>query len=244
MFTAFFHSFIYLPIYNALALFVSWMPAGDVGLAIILITVLVKVILFPLAVRASHTQIAMRALEPQMKELRERYKNNAQELALKTMALYRENKVNPFASFLIILIQLPVIFGLYWVIWADSKSGIFDPTLLYSWVTGPQVSSFVFLDLVPLAEGSVILAVLVGLTQYYLSRLMMPAAPEKTGKAFQDDLATSMHLQMRYVFPILLAIISYVATAAIALYFLTSNIFGIMQEFAARRRHNKEMYGN
>lgn len=220
------------------------MPAGDVGLAIILITVLVKVILFPLAVRASHTQIAMRALEPQMKELRERYKNNAQELALKTMALYRENKVNPFASFLIILIQLPVIFGLYWVIWADSKSGIFDPTLLYSWVTGPQVSSFVFLDLVPLAEGSVILAVLVGLTQYYLSRLMMPAAPEKTGKAFQDDLATSMHLQMRYVFPILLAIISYVATAAIALYFLTSNIFGIMQEFAARRRHNKEMYGN
>lgn len=237
MFSAFFHSVIYLPIYNALALFVSWMPSGDVGLAIILITVVVKVILFPLAVKASHTQVVMRSLEPQMRELRERHKDNAQELALKTMALYREFKVNPFASFFIILIQLPVIFGLYWVIWADSSSGVFDTALLYSWVTQPQVSSFTFLNLIPLGEGSVLLALLVAVTQYYLSQLMMPKAPEKTGKSFQDDLATSMHLQMRYVFPLLLGVISYVATAAIALYFLTSNIFGIMQEFAARRRH-------
>lgn len=237
MFAAFFHTVIYVPIYNALALFVSWLPMGDVGLAIICITILVKLILFPLAVRASHTQLAMRALEPQLKVLRERYKTNAQELALKTMALYRENKVNPFASFLIILIQLPVILGLYWVIWADSKTGVFNPDLLYSFVTQPQVSSFIFLNWIPLGTGSILLAVLTGITQFYLSRLMMPAAPEKTGKAFQDDLATSMHLQMRYVFPVLLGGIAYVATAAIALYFITSNIFGIMQEFAARRRH-------
>lgn len=239
MFTAFFQSFIYLPIYNALALFVSWMPSGDVGLAIVLITVVVKVILFPLAVKASHTQIAMRALEPEMRILREKYKDKPQDLALKTLALYKENKVNPFASFLVVLIQLPVIFCLYWVIWADSSSGIFDTTLLYSWVTQPQVSSFTFLNLIPLAEGSILLALLVAVTQYYLSRLMMPSAPEKTGKSFQDDLATSMHLQMRYVFPLILGVISYVATAAIALYFLTSNIFGIMQEFAARRRHRE-----
>jgi YidC/Oxa1 family membrane protein insertase len=243
MFASFFHAAIYLPIYNALALFVSWMPSGDVGLAIILITVLVKVILFPLAVKASHTQIAMRALEPELKEIRERYKDNSQELALKTMALYKENKVNPFASFLVVLVQLPVILGLYWVIWADSKTGIFDTFFLYTWVTQPQVTSYVFLNLIPLATGSIILSALVAASQYFLSRLMMPVAPAKTGKSFQDDLATSMHLQMRYVFPLLLGVISYVATAAIALYFLTSNIFGIMQEFAARRRHN-ETHGN
>ena len=238
MLSSFFHTAIYLPIYNALAVFVSWMPAGDVGLAIILITVLVKVILFPLAVKASHTQLAMRALEPQLKEIREKYKDNSQELALKTMALYKDNKVNPFASFLVVLIQLPVILGLYWVIWADSKTGIFDPALLYTWVHQPQVTSYVFLNIVPLATGSIVLSLLVAGTQYYLSRLMMPSAPIKSGKAFQDDLATSMHLQMRYVFPAILGVISYVATAAIALYFLTSNIFGIMQELAARRRHD------
>jgi YidC/Oxa1 family membrane protein insertase len=71
---------------------------------------------------------------------------------------------------------------------------------------------------------------------------MMPTAPEKSGKQFMDDLAASMHIQMRYVFPILLGVISYVATAAIALYFLTSNIFGILQEFSARRRH-RETHG-
>ena len=244
MISSFFHSVIYVPIYNALALSVSWMPAGDVGLAIVLITVLVKVILFPLAVRASHTQVAMRALEPKLKEIREKYKDNAQELTLKTLALYKENKVKPFASILIVLIQIPVILGLYWVIWADSKTGVFDPTLLYSWVTQPQVSSYIFLNLIPLGVGSVLLSGLVCISQFMLSRIMMPKAPEKTGKSFQDDLATSMHLQMRYVFPILLGVISYVATAAIALYFLTSNIFGIMQELAARQRHAEETHGN
>ena len=239
MFVSFFTHFIYNPIYNALALFVSWVPGGDVGMAIILITVLVKVILFPLAVRASHTQLAMRALEPELRALREKYKDNSQELALKTLALYREKKVNPFAGFLVILIQLPVIFGLYWVIWKE-KSGVFDASILYSWVTPPDVVSFDFLGLVPIGVGSLFLAVLTALTQYYLSKLMMPTAPTSTGKSFQDDLATSMHLQMRYVFPVLLGVIAYVATAAIALYFITSNIFGIIQELVARERHNEE----
>lgn len=243
MFTAFFHSFIYLPIYNALALFVSWVPYGDVGIAIILITVLVKLVLFPLAVRASHTQLAMRALDPQLRALRETYKDNRQELALKTLALYRENKVHPFASILVVLVQLPVIFGLYWVIWTDSKSGVFDPALLYTWVSVPQVTSYTFLNLIPLGAGSVLLALLVALSQYVLSRMMMPAAPTKSGKQFMDDLAASMHIQMRYVFPLVIGVIAYVATAAIALYFLTSNLFGILQELSARRRH-AETNGN
>lgn len=239
MFVSFFTNFIYIPIYNALAFLVSAIPGGDVGVAIILITIVVKVVLFPLAVKASHTQIAMRALEPELRALRERYKNNNQDLALKTLALYKEKKVNPFASILVVLIQLPVIFGLYWVIWKE-RSGIFDTALLYSFVTPPDVVSFAFLGLIPIGVGSIGLAVLAGITQYYLSRLMMPTAPVSTGKSFQDDLATSMHLQMRYVFPVLLGVIAYVATAAIALYFITSNIFGIIQELVAQERHNKE----
>lgn len=239
MLSAFFNAAIYEPIYNALAFFVSWIPGGDVGVAIVLVTVVVKVILFPLAVRASHTQIALRALEPEVQKLRERHKDNNQELAMKTLALYRENKVSPFASFGILLLQLPVIFGLYWVIWREAQDGGFDPSFLYSFMTPPDVVSFTFLGLVPLAEGSIILALLVALTQYILSRLMMPEAPRPTGKSFQDDLAKSMHLQMRFVFPVILGVISYVATAAIALYFVTSNIFGIMQELVAHRRHQE-----
>jgi YidC/Oxa1 family membrane protein insertase len=237
MFVSFFNGFIYAPIYNALALLVSWVPSGDVGVAIILITVVVKLILFPLAVKASHTQIAMRTLEPKLKELRDKYKDTPQDLALKTLALYKENKINPFASILILLIQLPVILGLYWVIWAESSQGVFNEASLYAWVTPPDVSSFIFLNLIPLGQGSILLSIIVFGTQYVLSKMMIPTAPIPTGKGFQDDLAKSMHLQMRYVFPIILGAISYVATAAIALYFITSNIFGIIQELAARRRH-------
>jgi YidC/Oxa1 family membrane protein insertase len=185
----------------------------------------------------------MRRLEPELKALRDAYKDKPQDLALKTMALYKDNKINPFASFVVLFIQLPVILGLYWVIWAESKGGTFDPTILYPFVHAPTAVSFNFLGILPIASSSIILAGLVAISQYYQTSLMMPHAPEKTGKAFQDDLATSMHLQMRYVFPVLLGVISYVATSAVALYFLTSNFFGIMQELVAKARHDKE-YGS
>lgn len=237
MISSFFHEVIYAPIYNALAFLVLWIPGGDVGLAIILITIVVKLILFPLAVRASRTQHAMRDLEPKLKELREKHKGNAEMLARETLALYRTEKVNPFASILLLLIQLPIILGLYWVILAEGTGSAFDQTVLYSWISAPTTTSFSFLGLIPLAEGSIILALLVAVTQFYQARLMMPVAPVKTGKSFQDDLAASMHLQMRFVFPIVLGVVAYVAGAAIALYFLTANIFGIIQEVVAKRLH-------
>lgn len=237
MFVSFFHQVIYAPIYNALAFLVSWVPGGDVGIAIILITVVVKLILFPLAVRASRTQHAMRDLEPKLKELREKHAGSAETLARETLALYRAEKVNPFASILLLILQVPVILGLYWVILAEGLGGTFDAALLYPGVPVPEVASFSFLGLIPLAGGSIALAILVAATQFYLARLMMPVAPVKTGKGFQDDLAASMHLQMRFVFPIVLGVVAYVAGAAIALYFLTSNIFGIIQEVVAKRLH-------
>lgn len=240
MISSFFQTVIYAPIYNALAFLVSNVPGGDVGVAIIIITVIVKLVLLPLAVRASRTQHAMRDLEPKLREIREKNKDNNEALARATLALYKENGVNPFASFFLLFLQIPVILGLYWVILAEGVKGTFDPNVLYSWVHAPETVSFTFLGLVALAGGSVILSLLVAVTQFVQARLMMPVAPTPTGKGFQDDLAASMHLQMRYVFPIVLGVVSYVAGGAIALYFITSNIFGIIQELIARKLH----YGN
>ena len=226
-----------MPLYNTLAFTVAWVPGGDVGVAIIIVTILIKVILFPLAVRASKTQHAMRDLEPELTAIKEKNKGNNEALARATLALYKEHGVRPFASILILLIQIPIILGLYWVILAEGTGGTFDPTLLYSFVVVPAVTSFSFLGLLPLKEGSIILAILVAATQFWQAQLLMPVAPTKTGKGFQDDLASSMHLQMRYVFPVVLGAVAYVAGAAIALYFVTSNIFGIMQEIIAKRMH-------
>ncbi len=240
MIGSFFHAFIYAPIYNALAFAVYWVPGGDVGVAIILITILIKLILFPLAVKASQTQHAMRDLEPQLKEIKEKHKDDSQGLAKATLALYAEYKVNPFASILLLLIQIPIILGLYWVIIAEGHTGEFSPDILYSFVDAPTTVSFIFLGLVEIAKGSIVLSLIVAGTQYIQAKLLMPKAPVASGKqSFQDDLAASMHLQMRYVFPVILGVVSYVASSAVALYFITSNIFGIIQELVAKRRHQK-----
>ena len=97
----------------------------------------------------------------------------------------------------------------------------------------------VFLGLIDLAGKSVLLAAIVVVTQFLYARLMMPSAPATTGKSFQDDLSKSMHLQMRYLFPIVLGVIAYATNGIIALYFIVSNLFGILQELVVRAQVKK-----
>ncbi len=239
MIETFFSAVVYYPIYNALAAAVLIVPYGDVGLAIVLITILVKLLLFPLALKASHAQHTMRKLEPELRKIRDENKDNSAELAKKTLALYSQNGISPFSSFLLLLIQIPVILGLYWVILAESQVGGFDPSYLYPFIPVPTVSSFNFLGLIPIRESSILLAIFVAISQYFQAKFMMPTPPVATGKQFQDDLASSMHLQVRYVLPFVLGIVSYTFGAAISLYFITSNLFGIMQEVVASKRLKK-----
>lgn len=237
-----FDATIYHPIYNALAFLVNIVPGADVGIAIILLTIVIKLILFPLSMVAVRTQIIMRELDPKLKELRKELKDKPEELARKTLALFKENRVNPFASILLIIIQLPVIIGLYFVFFNEGNGGGFDPNILYSFIAEPMNASFSFLGLVDLTSSSIVLALLVAASQYVVSRMMMPTAPEQPDgekRSFQADLQKSMHVQMRYVFPIVIGVIAYVISAAVALYFLVSNLFAIGQEIYVKRTHKK-----
>jgi YidC/Oxa1 family membrane protein insertase len=226
--------------YNALAFLISSVPGGDVGVAVIVLTIIVRVILFPLALSASRTQSAMRKVDPELRALRDKYKDNKEELAKQTMALFRENKINPFSSIFFVLVQLPIIIGLYIVFNSEGKTLIIDPAVLYPFISAPGSSSLIFLGLIDLSVGSLVLAVLVAVTQYFYSQLLMPNAPVSTGKSFQDDLMKSMHLQMRYVFPVVLGVIAFVTSGVIALYFVVSNVFGILQELMVKRLHHEE----
>lgn len=239
---ALFDAAIYHPIYNALAFLVNIVPGADVGIAIILLTVLIKLILFPLSMVAVRTQIIMREIDPKLKELRKELKEKPEELARKTLALFKEYKINPFASIFLIIIQLPVIIGLYFVFFNEGDGGGFDPNILYSFIAEPMNASFNFLGILDLTSSSIILAVLVAASQYAVSRMMMPAPKQEEGeeKSFQADLARSMHIQMRYVFPIVIGVIAYVISAAIALYFLVSNLFAIGQELYVKRTYKQE----
>lgn len=230
-----FNTFIYDPIYNSLAFLVSIVPGGDVGVAIILLTVAIKLFLFPLSLVAIKTQLVMREIDPELKRLRKDLKEKPEELAKKTLTLFKENKINPFASIFLILIQLPVIVGLYFVFLHEGSGAGFDPALLYSFITAPTPVSFSFLGLIDLTGRSAVLAVLVAISQFAVSRMMMPNAPGNDGtQSFQNDLARSMHVQMRYVFPFVMGGIAYAISAAVALYFLVSNVFALGQEIYVR----------
>lgn len=235
-----FHAIFYRPLYNGLILFMDTFPWLDAGIAIIVFTVLVKLILFPLSKKASVTQIEMRKIEPELSKIREKYKDDRQEQARRTMELYREKKVSPFSSFFSLLIQLPIIFALYYIF---LKSGLpaVNESLLYSFVGRPENINMNFLGLINITGKSMVLAFFAGVTSFFQMRLSVPPSPKsQDGKSsFQHDFARSLNLQMKYFFPILLFFISYRISGVVALYFFTSNLFTIGQEIFIKKKFAK-----
>jgi YidC/Oxa1 family membrane protein insertase len=243
MIGAAFHTWVYLPIYNALVYFVDVVPSHDIGIAVIVVTIIVRIILYPLAKKAIRSQMAIKAIQPELEELKKKFKDKPEEQGRAMFALYRERKVNPFSGLFLLLIQLPILLGLYWV-FAQGGFPVVDPTLLYSFVLMPEHVNMNFLGLIDMGGKSVILAVLVGITQALYTRLSMgpstPRAPRasqsKTEVSFSEEMARSFDVQARYVLPVIIGIVSYFVAAAAPLYWVTSNIFMIMQELIAGRR--------
>ncbi len=215
-------------------------PWVDAGVIVVLFTAIIKLILFPLSKKAVNTQIQMKAVEPELAEIKEKYKNDKQELARKTMDLYKEKGIRPFTSVLLVFIQLPIIFALYRVFWHSGLPTV-NTDILYSFVHVPESINMMFLGLINISLKSKILAVLVGLSAYLQARIVTPKpVPKKdtnpNDNSFKHDFARSMSIQMRYVFPIIAVFISYGISAAISLYWITSNIFTIGQELFLKRK--------
>lgn len=242
MFKAAFFNFIYDPLYNGLVYLVDVVPNHDIGIAIILLTIVVKIVLFPLSRQAVRTQIAMREVAPEIEKIKERLKEKQEEQAKAIFALYRERGIRPFSSFFLILIQFPILFGLYWVFWHGGLPTV-DTSLLYSFVRVPEMVNMEFLGLMDMRERSILLAILAGLTQLAYARLSMgPRKPKATNveASFSNDMAHSFDLQARYILPLIVAGISYTLAAAVPLYWTTSNLFMIVQELLMGRRFHDE----
>jgi YidC/Oxa1 family membrane protein insertase len=241
MISSAFTTLIYEPLYNTLVFFVAVVPGWDVGVAVILLTILVKVLLFPFSLKSLRTQLKLRTLEPELKSLKERHKSDPQAQARAMMELYRSNQVRPFLSFFLVLVQLPIIFGLYWVFY---KGGL--PVVafehLYSFIPIPLQPSMEFLGIIDIsAKHNIFFALLVGTSQYFQVILSLPPLPPRAETAsVQDDFARSMQLNMRYVLPVILAGVTYVLPAAVGLYWMVNNLFTIAQEWYVRRKYAKE----
>lgn len=236
-----FHSFIYLPIHNLLVFLVGSVPNGDLGIAVILVTLAIKFILMPLSLAAVKTQRMMRVIEPELKEIRETYKDDRETQAREMLALYKKYGVKPFASILLLIIQIPIVLGLYFVA-SEAAQTALDPALLYGFVTVPTIFSTEFLGMFSVTTSSIVLAIIAGVTQYAYAAYAIPV-PEKSEKpnpSMQEEFGRAMALQARFMFPLLIALFSY-TSGALALYFAASNLFMVGQEFIARTffKHQK-----
>ncbi len=235
----FFHDTLYQPLYNGLVFLIDVLPGADVGLAVLFLTVAVKLILLPLSEKAVATQLNMKRLEPELNEIKNKYKDNKEKQAEAMLNFYREHKINPLASFLVILIQMPIIISLYYVFYKGGLPEV-NQELLYSFVKVPTEVDMNFLG-IDIAGKSLIFAILVGVSQFFQMKLSVPSMPPREIKkgppSLKEELARSMNLQMRYVLPVFVAIVAFNISGAVGLYWTTSNIFAIGQELYIRRKY-------
>jgi YidC/Oxa1 family membrane protein insertase len=230
---SFFHTILYVPIYNLLIFLVGIIPHGDVGIALIGVVVVVRVLILPLSLSMVRTQKAMQVLNPEIKALQEKYKDDKETLAKETFALYKKYKLNPFASIFTLIIQLPVLITLYFIA-KGSSLYVVNTALLYPFIHMPAVLSPLFLGFFVLSKSNLILAALSALSQFGYAYYGMPVPPappkSKDGSpaSMQEEFGRAMQMQMRFVLPIIIGIVSY-TSGALALYFITSNIIMVLQ---------------
>ncbi len=240
MFSTIWHTFFFDPVYNSLIFFIDIIPGGDVGLAIIATVLLVKTILLPLSIKAVKTQKIMREIEPKLKEIKDKYKDDRQKQAEAMMAVYREAGMNPLASIFLIFLQIPIVIALYFSVYSGGGIALPDINidLLYSFVAAPVDITMNFLGMIDITERSLLLALGAGITQYIHVNITMPKLPPKDPSAepnLREDFMRNMQTQMKYVMPIMITGVAYFISAAIALYFLVSNLTTIAQETYIRK---------
>jgi YidC/Oxa1 family membrane protein insertase len=231
---ALWNTLLYEPFVNALAALVSLLPGGDVGLAVIILTLLVKIILYPLSQRAIESQAQMGLVAPEINKIKNSGASKEEQARL-TFELYRKHKINPFSG---CLIQIPVIIVIIALYSVFLKGVNFDASVLYSFVPEPEKIGTFFLGMVDVTTKSLPLAIIAGITQY-LQAHYMPKPQEQpagAGNTFQESFSKSMHVQMKYVFPFVVGFFAYTISGAIALYLITSNIFAIGQQIYAKKK--------
>jgi YidC/Oxa1 family membrane protein insertase len=237
-----FHIIFYQPLFNAL-LWIYSVAGNDLGIAVIVLTVLIKIILFPLGARAIRSQKTMAELQPKIKEIQEKYKNNKEEQAKAVMDFYKKEKINPFSGILPSLIQLPILIALYWVFMSfkgdpSSASAVLSLSTqqiadLYSFIHISSVST-AFLGFLNLIKPSIVLAILAGVLQFLQVKMVSPKIAKKSAK--NSDFAMKMQTQMQYFLPIFTIIILTKLSAAIGLYWVTTTLFTIGQQYFLSRK--------
>jgi len=229
-----FHIILYQPLFNALIFLYNTITFHDLGIAIILLTILVRLILYPVFYKSIKNQTLMQKLQPEIQKIQHDHKDNKEKQAQALMALYRQHKVNPFAGFFLLFIQLPILIALYRVFLNGFKPEDFSN--LYNFIHAPEAINHLFLGLIDLKNRSILMVGLAAIAQYLQSRLTLPKRLEKD----QENVASRISRQMIYVGPLLTTLVLYPLPAAIGLYWLTTSAFSLIQQIIINKKLNQD----
>ena len=243
--------FVFKPLYNGLVVIMDVLPWADVGIAVIIFTVVIRLILFPLSKSSLLTQVRMKEVEPETNKIKAQYATDRQTQGLKIMELYRSKGIKPFSGILLVIIQLPILIALISVFYKITPN--IHPELLYSFVAVPVVKLTLFG--LNIGSKSIILALMTAVAQFLQLHFSIAARQQKAiallnkGQPqptdFASQLSGSMTSQMKFFLPIIAFVSTYwiipvkfpQAASIIAIYWTVSALFTLGQELYIRKRH-------
>lgn len=231
-----YHIIFYQPIFNLLIWFYNIVPGHDIGLAIIFVTIIIKIVLYPFSLQGIKAQKALQDLQPKTDDLKKQYKDDQPGLAKATMELYKKEKVSPFSSCLPLLIQFPFLIAVYSVFrnGLSNKQG-FD--ILYPFVHNPGNISVIAFGFFDMAKANIILAVLAGAAQYWVSKMLVSKKQPQVPGAKDEDMTSIMNKQMTLFMPIITIFIGLSLPAGLTLYwFITTLLTGVQQLYFFKKK--------
>jgi YidC/Oxa1 family membrane protein insertase len=202
-----FDTLVVHPIFNALMLLYSIIPGGDFGIAIILFTIIVRTLMYPLVRSQLHQTKMMRKMQPELKKIKEAAGGNKQLEATQQMELYKKFGINPFRSILILIVQLPIFIGLYLVIQVitlhrdqvakNMYDGLESIPAIQKIITDPNNFNHTMLGFIDITKTAfsntgvnvalLVLAVVAAVTQYIMTKQTSPT--NTSSKRFRDIMA-------------------------------------------------------
>lgn len=194
---------------------------GDIGLAIICFTLVIKIILFYFNISSYRTSKNIKKIQPEINKIKEKHKNDIRTQGLEMSKLYKDNQIKPFASLLNLFIQIPILFGLYRIIFSEIHN-----------IGGDHITYFN----IDVTKPYLLFAILTFISMVILMQITSKdmVVDENAGQ-FQKDFTKMMALQMKYVLPGVVFITSIFLPAGLTLYFIVSNIFAIGQTLLLRK---------
>jgi len=227
-----YNTILFQPLFNAVIFLYNVIPGNDFGLAIITLTIAIRVAFFPLTVKTILSQRALSKINPLMKEIKEKHKNDSQAQSAAIMKLYKDNKINPLSGCLPMLIQLPILIALYHAFGAGFKPESLD--LIYGFITRPEQINSISFGFLDITSRSIFLALSTGLAQYI--QLSQNQKLTQAGGGGQPEMQ-ALNKQMLYIFPVIIIIIGWNLPAGLLVYWMTTTLFSMGEQAYIRVKY-------